>query len=292
MALISLSKPQHSGSMNFFGNNNIYRTKVLIRNKTLEHTRAPIIDKWLDNPHDSDNATEICKLEMRRTHGDTMHYFLSECTDPNCIYSRSRSKLRYLYEDIIVSHCISRERVNIMFYASHNLLQELIILKKIAHCVDEVHLVDLSYENVDNYYNAFTFFSSEIRRINPYIKIYHHHNLLLLEGNRLFLHRIDLIGGIDIDYIHNKFDHLVHRRLIHKIANYVLKIGGKLIISQHFNDIVDMAEYQQNSQYLLVPVTINDFVKPDFYYDYISKHNHNKNVPYRHNIHPISSILV
>ena len=87
-------------------------------------------------------------------------------------------------------------------------------------------------------------------------------------------------------------DHMTHRKLIHKIANYVLKIGGKLIISQHFNDIVDMTEYQQNSQYQLVPAKINDFVKPDFYHDYISKHNHNKNVPYCHNIHPISSILV
>jgi len=258
-------------------------------NSSVGHSNFAEIRK--DCGHNNlNNISNPSKSVIEIIQGDDKCHFLSECDDHNCIYARSRSKLRYLYEQIIVSFCVARKRVNIMFYASHKLLQEFIILKKIAHCVNEIHLIDFSYENINEYKNEFAFFQNQIKKINPSINIYFHHSLSLLESNKSFFRRIDLIGGIDIDYVHKKIDHMYHRHMIKKLAGYALNIGGKLVISQHFNDMIDMAEYQQNSHYALVPVMINDFVKPAFYHDYISKHNHDTLCS--HNIYPISHILV
>ena len=177
-----------------------------------------------------------------------------------------------------------------MFYASYKLLQELIIIKKIGYRVSEIHLIDTAYSDIHDFRSAFQFFSDQVHKINPLIKIFFYDNLSSIEDDELLKNRIDIIGGIDIDYVHSNMNHFDHRFQIKYMASGVLKVGGRLVVSQHFNDLIDISEYQCDPCGKILPVIINDYVKSDFYDEYQS--NHIPHMNYSHKIHPISCVLI
>jgi hypothetical protein len=224
---------------------------------------------------------------------------LSECTDPSCIYNRTVSRLRQMYEQIIIEHCHGRKGIVLMFYASYKLLQELTIVERVCYSVSEIHLVDSAYEDYKEFQQIFLYFVNQIHRLNPAIKIYFYPDLLFLRNDCKLAHKFDLIGGIDIDYVLKNLDYIEHRQQIKHTACYLLRTGGKMIMSQHFNDLVDIAQYKLNQEGLLVTNVIDDYVKKEFYDDYVNKYSNviPKNLTYvapnyTHHIHPISCVLI
>jgi|SRR5579872_554775 len=257
-------------------------------------TRGPKLEPKLES-----------KLESKSEPLDPKHsaHILSECTDPNCIYTRTVSKLRQMYEQIVIGHCHGKKEVVLMFYASYKLLQELTIVERICHNVSEIHLVDMAYEDYGEFQQIFLCFVDQIHRLNPAIKIYFYPDLMFLRNDPSFAHKFDLIGGIDMDYVLRNIDYIKHRQQIKHVACYLLKTGGKLIISQHFNDLVDIAEYTLNQERSLVTDVINDYVKKEFYDDYVNKYSNATHAAvslaigaptrnYNHHIHPIGCALI
>jgi hypothetical protein len=202
----------------------------------------------------------------------SMHNYISECTDNRCVYTRNISRLRTIYESKIISFCKNKQKINILFYGSHKLLQEVVILEKIYNSIDEIHLVDSAYEKFSEFVHTFRYFTNRIYSLNPNIKIYIHYDLSLLLNDTNMSNKIDIIGGIDIDYVHNKFNHFEHRNCIVMTAKKILKATGLMILSQHFFDLVDISEYRFNYENKLVPCVISEYVKPLFY-DILKKYS-------------------
>jgi hypothetical protein len=200
--------------------------------------------------------------------------YIEECSDDKCIYSRSISTIRTLFEKRITNFSKNKDKLNVLFIGSYMLLQELKILMMLKNNISEIHLADNAYKEFNssptNKYNIlFKQFFNFVRDHNLTTKIYVHTNPLDLCNSVIFKQRFDIIAGIDFDYADQ--NHLINRENIKKIASITLKTNGRLFISQHFQDMVDISEYEYDSNNNINIVRVTDLAKNKYYLKYMSE---------------------
>lgn len=193
-----------------------------------------------------------------------------ECANTNCIFSRRNTKLRTIYENKLLAHVKNSNNVNILFYGSYMLFQELKIIMSCGNKLKEIHFTDTVYKNfsTDSYnkFNiAFCQLSSYIKSHGIDAKIYLHRDPNILKRNKYLSGRFDIISGIDVDFSTHTHN---NRDLILEIAKNTLKIDGKILISQAFVDMVDIALYQMDANNNLYEAFADEFVRPHFYNRY------------------------
>lgn len=169
--------------------------------------------------------------------------FVTECNDFNCIYNRNTTNIRKYYEDKIVSVIDKTKKNKIMFFNCYCLKQELLICNLLKDSIDEIHLVDDAYNNFyTNYecYLALEQFSHNIFKIDPKIRIFFHSSTDLLIHNKKITGQIDIICGIDIEYLYSKVKYC---NVMKMVACNVLKYNGIMVVSHHIENLVDICTY-------------------------------------------------
>lgn len=201
---------------------------------------------------------------------------LSECTDPKCIYTRSNSRIRQMWEDELFKFGKRKyQTLRILIYASFLLYQELRLLQLFGEHIDELHLTDHTYNELrvasDNkYHKAFQQFMQTIRCYGLQTKIFVHTDPTKLLNHIVFSHYFDIIAGIDIDSI--TMSHIQHRTMMLDISRASLKVDGAMYVSQHFADQVDLCRYEFDIDGQLKLSRADYFVKPRYYFQYVSEY--------------------
>lgn len=222
-----------------------------------------------DIRNNSISRDEFDKIN-NKTKLDSPYDMLEECLEPECKFNRNNNEIRNYYLKSIVDFSVNKKNLKILFIGCHMLLQELKILLVLGNSVDEVHLFDHSYGSInykDKYEKMFNQFYLFLKRagLNVQIKIHTNHNIVNnIDQKNCF----DIIAGIDFDglvYVDN-------RDFMKKISVDLLKPCGRLFISQQFNDIVDISEYEIGHDDELHVVRINDFINSKFYFKYYLGH--------------------
>ena len=195
---------------------------------------------------------------------------ISECIDPKCVYTRNLTNIRERFEKKIVEKSNKNTKLNILFYGSFLLYQELKLILILKHQLAEVHFTDYAYKNIltnrnDNYVDAFTELMEFINVQNLNIKMYIHTDPDKLVDSLMFHKRFDIICGIDIDYSHGNNN---NRPIMKNIAKNTLRNIGVMYLSQHNLDQVDLCCYEIASDGNVVLTSTEDFVKPDYYNKY------------------------
>lgn len=193
---------------------------------------------------------------------------ISECTDGSCIYARKNTKIRELFEKKIHQFVGTNRNIKILFYSSFKLAQELRILALLQNKISEIHLTDFAYADIaknTEFIKTFVQFMQYIHSNKLEIKVYLHTDPEKLITNQLFARRFDIICGIDIDYTKNKTN---NQQIMENIAKNTLKIDGRLYISQHYIDLVDLRHYEIGDDGDMKLVNIDDYVKPPYYAKY------------------------
>ena len=179
-----------------------------------------------------DNASEPNKFK-----------YISECSNINCIFTRSITDLRQRFEDQIVAECKSMNRVSLLFYSSFLLLNQLNIMKDAYEHVEEIHLVDYVYQdifssqinsslNINDVIGAITEFSNYVLSKNSSIRIYIHTDPFNIKNNIMMFRRVDIVSAIDTGYSTHNYDDL---KIIKEISNHVLKSSGNTHLSLRIN---------------------------------------------------------
>lgn len=194
-------------------------------------------------------------------------FYISECSDPMCIYSRDNTDIRERFERKIYQFVFDKKKIKILFYASCMLYQEFKIIGLIRNKISEVHLTDFVYKNmaIDNYKLAFTQFMQYININKLEINVFLHTDPDKLKWNPLFTRTFDAICGIDIDYTYGCSN---NRAIIKDIAANTLNTNGTLFVSQHYTDLVDICQYQIGNDGTLMLKLAEDYVKPPYYAKY------------------------
>lgn len=221
---------------------------------------------------DNDVVDECCQCDTDIDHDiarTTVFNYIRECTDQYCIYTRAKTNIRIRFEDKITASD-NKAGLNILFYSSYLLQQELTLITKLKHKINEVHFTDIAYHDLINncnsdIYRAFAEFCYYIQVEDYDIRIYVHCDPHVLTISPNFSRRMDIICGIDIDYIYHNMD---NRDIMKKIAFNTMKIDGYMIISQNNMDLVDLCRYELDSNGDVMITHTEDFVKPGYYRNY------------------------
>lgn len=197
--------------------------------------------------------------------------YISECSDPRCVYTRKKTNMRERFENKILKRAQKKHNIKILFFGSFLLLQELKILLLINDRVSEVHLTDYAYQNFlykndNSYIMAFKEFIEFIKKQKWNINVYVHSDPEELKNSIMFQRRFDIICGIDIDYSKGKLD---NRPIMKMIAENTLKIDGIMYVSQHNLDQVDLCQYRIENNGKIKLINAEYFVKKEYYVKYM-----------------------
>ncbi len=196
---------------------------------------------------------------------------ITECCDPTCIYTRYKTTVREKFEEKIVKSCEHKTNLKFLFYGSFLLYQELKLILLLADQLSEIHFTDYAYEDLaskddDNrYILALSEFMSFIHKEKINVRVYVHTNPDKITQSTILRRRFDIICGIDIDYTNGETN---NRPIMKKIAEHTLKINGKMLMSQHFIDQVDLCCYEISSKGFVQLIKTEDYVKPSYYNKY------------------------
>lgn len=208
-------------------------------------------------------------------HSQSKLSYISECTDPICIYTRQNTKIREIFEKKIVDESKNKSNIKILFYGSFLLYQEFRFLLLMGNRIAEIHFTDYAYQfflshKPNPYILAFNEYVEQIKTQNFDIKVYVHDNPDKLKTSKKFQRRFDIICGIDIDYSQGKLN---NRPTMKEIAINTLKINGFMYLSQNYLDQVDICRYEivENGDVRLI--TSDDYIKPAYYFNYAAQSN-------------------
>lgn len=277
------------GNENIVKNNLIRTTYVGNRNNIKSQPNAyyseiinfPDKDSYLENVrrinnNSSENISKNniiyqCNDYSSDLELDNMKFFyISECTDPTCVYTRCITNIRERFEKKILETAKNKNNIKILFFGSFLLYQELRISILLDNKISEIHLTDYAYKNFLNnnnksYILAFTEFMNYIDLQKWNIKVYVHSDPDKLKRSKIFQRRFDIICGIDIDYTNG---HNNNRPIMKEIAQNTLKINGVMYMSQHNLDQVDLCRYEISDNATIKLVSTEDFVKKEYYLKY------------------------
>jgi hypothetical protein len=204
--------------------------------------------------------------------------YINECCHPKCVYTRTRTNMRERFENFILRTNKKKTGLNILFYGSFLLYQELKLVLMLNSQLTEIHFTDYAYKNLltnqdHTYINVFTEFMEYIsaRKLNT--KVYIHSDPDKLNKSIMFHRRLDIICGIDIDYVYDKNN---NRSIMKEIARNMLNIDGVMYMSQHDLVQVDLCCYEISNNNSVILVSTEDFVKPNYYTKYWIKNFFNK----------------
>ncbi len=192
---------------------------------------------------------------------------ISECRETDCVYSRSNTQFRSIFERKIISISNKKKNINILFYGSFMLLQEIKILDMIHQNVSEVHFVDVAYQEMyslmRNKYNAlFSELMQYVHHKSWDLAVFVHRDPVKLSESTCFKNRFDMICGIDVDY---KFHIINNRFLMKKIAQNTLCTSGKLVSSMHYENMVDLCIHKFDIDRNLELCSVTDYVKKKYF---------------------------
>ncbi|XWV25735.1 putative orfan [Tupanvirus soda lake] len=195
---------------------------------------------------------------------------ISECSDPDCAYTRNKTNIREHFEKKIIGASNKFKNLKILFYGSFLLYQELKLVLLLNNHISEVHFTDYAYKNIStnndiNYVAAFEEFMKFINSKKMDIKVYIHSDPDKLANSLMFKRRFDIICGIDIDYVKGNVN---NRPIMKKIAENTLGINGLMYVSQNYIDQIDLCCYEISNDGKIVLVNTEDFVKDDYYQKY------------------------
>lgn len=200
---------------------------------------------------------------------------IKECSDPICKFNRQYTNIREIFEKKIMEDVKKKNFINILFYASYLLWQEVTILLPIIEKVKEIHLFDIAYADlfsskVNNLNNkdcllAINQFVHLVKNLKNNIDIYVHTDPTYLKTGFLFKRRFDIVCGIDMDFFKGNFDYF---SLLKEIASHSLKINGSLYQSQSKIDLLEISKYKISFKGFLIIDSIEHFVFETFYLIY------------------------
>lgn len=195
--------------------------------------------------------------------------YITECSDPTCVYTRDKTVVRDKFEEKIVNFCQKKTNLKFLFYGSFLLYQELKIILLLADQVSEIHFTDYAYKdmltNNNRYILAFNEFMEYIHREKINIRVYIHTDPDKIYKSTILRRRFDIVCGIDIDYTKGNIN---NRPIMKKIAEHVLKIDGQMYLSQHSLDQVDLCCYEISSKGIIQLIRTEDYVKKKYYNKY------------------------
>jgi hypothetical protein len=196
--------------------------------------------------------------------------YVTECEDPTCIYTRNKTKIREKFEEKIFDSCQKKRNLKILFYGSFLLYQELKIILLLADQISEIHFTDYAYKNILKNKNeqlifAFDEFMQYIYKEKINVQVYIHTNPERICESHTLRRRFDVVCGIDIDYAKGVTN---NRPIMRRIAEHALKIDGKMFLSQHNIDQLDLCCYKITAQGNIKLVRTEDYVKAEYYKKY------------------------
>ncbi|XWV24503.1 putative ORFan [Tupanvirus deep ocean] len=195
---------------------------------------------------------------------------ITECSDPDCAYTRNKTNIRDHFEKRIVGASNKFKNLKILFYGSFLLYQELKLVLLLNGHISEVHFTDYAYKNIltnndMNYVAAFEEFFKFLNSKKINIKVYIHTDPDKLATSLIFRRRFDIICGIDIDYVKGNTN---NRPIMKKIAENTLSINGLMYVSQNYIDQMDLCCYEISSDGKIKLTHTEDFVKDNYYQKY------------------------
>ena len=208
-------------------------------------------------------------LRLQITNIDLDH--IIECSQYCCMYNRSKFRTRAHFEEKIkevINNINSKNnrKVNIMFYNSYLLYQELKIILLHHDKIGDIHLFDMAYKQFElddnnKYHLCFEQFLSTLNLNGIFNKVIIHTNQSTFTKTQLMEKKIDLIGAIDIDSVYG----IIERKDIKDISKHLLNDNGSVVISQNFTDQLDICHYKIDTCRTVNIEKTNDYVKPEFY---------------------------
>jgi hypothetical protein len=196
---------------------------------------------------------------------------LYECYDPQCIYSRHVSHIRTIMEEKMVhlsKKLTENKKINVLFFSSYLLLQEIKIILSMGKMINEVHITDYTYKKLFNtdsgniYYLGILQFLLVLNYYQIKPELYVHTDPKKIKKLDWMKNRLDLIFGVDIDDINHPCYYT--RNLILSLSIFGLREKGKILISQNFLDLVDITIYSKNHEYMKI-IDVEHYVKLSFW---------------------------
>lgn len=193
--------------------------------------------------HSMKNTSDNTAILGNEITSNSRFKYLTECDSPTCVFNRSHTKIRQIYQSVVVANAIKinsakmNGKLSILFYASFMCYQELQIIYDLHEYVDQIHLYDSMYSKIHSKNRvryAIEEFVINVKILNPKIKIYLHG----LIDDKIQLDKFDMICGIDIESDHNK-----NRLLMWRLAKH-LSYNGQIILAYYDNPDIYIRVYK------------------------------------------------
>lgn len=200
--------------------------------------------------------------------------YISECSNKDCVYNRSVTNTRQMFETVIQCDCVAIGNINALFYASYMLYHEVMTIVPMINKFAEIHLTDIAYEGIGessdhSCLQALSEFIGYIGALNGCIRFYIHTDPNALVQSVVFNKRFDIISGVDVQC---EFHHRDHIALLKLIAAQTMRQTGTLYISFHYADMVDISRYTLTPRDAIQLSRRTLYVKPAYYCKYKIQH--------------------
>src|SRR3984885_10840840 len=260
-----------------FTNDNFYHEDIIQEAKIYEQLNSCISICDLYKPLRLKEIDYLLESNDLRNYNIAFDH-LYECVNSDCSFNRNNTCIRTKFEKKVSTYLIDKFDINVLFYNSYMLLQELNMILQNKNHISEIHLVDIYYQSIgarDEYcpgknYNrieeSLFQFMQFLKINNVQSKVYLHVNPIQFTNCGFFNKCIDLILGIDMYY--NCDMGIMKKYEIEFIAEKLLKNDGKLIICQNFEDQMEISEYIINPCHKLELTELTDYVQKKYYWKY------------------------